>query len=308
MTVRSVRASTEPGVQAGRIDTLLALRTLAVLASSLLVTACANRALPPSGVPTPRPAEAPPAMTTVPASGTIAPPGLPASYALESRAVVVARADSLTRTDTLDTRAMLRVVPRGAAIDVTITTFSIQPASGPTQSLPGAVRAVGRYDGAGAVAFEGAARAGCGSIAAAAFEGTRDLWVKWPAELRVGDQWRDSASVALCRDGVPLQLVLLRRYVVTASAADSSGRLLTIDRRSTITVQGRGSIRGDSTTLAGEGTGSAVLRLSASTGWVIDGHGTSVLRLTARGTHRTQIVEQHLALSFHQSADSARAP
>ena len=321
MTVRGVRASTEPGVQAGRTDTLLALLRLAmvatVVANSLLVAGCAAHPPPPSGVPAaPFPVVRPVAEVLPEALARIAPPELPAGYTLESRAIVATHADSLARSDTLDTHAVLRVVPRGSAIDVTISTFVVHVLPGPTQALPAAVRSVGRFDAAGAVEFEGAGRAGCASIAASAFEATRDLWVKWPAQLGVGDQWGDSASVALCRDGVPLRLILIRRYVVTATSEDTSGstsggtpsRLLTIERRSRITLEGRGSIRGDSTTLAGEGTGSATLRLSAASGWLIDGHAMSVLRLTARGTRRTQSVEQQLTLSFRQTGDSTRSP
>ncbi len=308
MTVRGVRASTEPGVQAGRIDTLLALLALASLASVFVMSGCATRALPPSGVPAAPPAMPLPGREAAPRSRAIPSPELPASYVLESRAILAARADSLARTDTLDTRAALRVIPRGAAIDVMIGTFSVQPRTGPLQTLPGPARAVGTFDSSGGVTFEGAGRAACGSMAASAFEATRDLWVKWPTQLEVGDEWRDSATVSLCRDGVPLQAVVVRRYVVSASSADAAGRLLDIARRSTMTIRGRGSIRGDSTTLSGEGSGTATIRLSASTGWAVDGRVTSVLRLTARGTRRTQTLEQQLALTFRQSADSTRFP
>jgi hypothetical protein len=137
-------------------------------------------------------------------------------------------------------------------------------------------------------------------MAQAAIEATRDLWVKWPADVGVGDRWRDSTSIQICRDSVPLQVTLSREYRVVAATGDSSARTITVERRSTMGLTGRGSIRGDSTVVTGEGSGTATLRVSATTGWVIDGQATSDLQLRARGTRRTQLVEQRVTLAFHQ--------
>ena len=306
MTVRNVRVSTEPGVQAGRIDTCFtcfARHALAVIAGACV--ACAPAARAPSGIPPAvPPPPSPPPVVAAPARWLVATPSTPMGYALQSHAFVAASADSLARTDTLETATAVRVTPRGAALDVTVSAYVVRSPTGAGRTLPSAVRAVGRFDSAGGITFEGAGLADCASMASAAIDATRDLWIQWPVQLSVGDQWRDSISTTACRDAVPLRLTLVRGYHV-AAIADSQSRELTIERRSTLHVSGSGVIRGDTTTLTGDGTGTATLRLSAATGWLVDGTAVSTLQLRARGTRRTQLVEQRVSLTFRQQPGGA---
>jgi hypothetical protein len=218
-----------------------------------------------------------------------------AAYVVESNAVIVAHADTMVRTDTAVVRGEVSVVPRGAALDVTISAFVVHM-GGATVSLPQPARALGRFDRHGAIAFQGAALDDCASPTAAAVEFTRDLWVRPPSRVQVGDAWTDSASLTLCRDGVPLQSTILRAYRVVT--VDSAAQFLTIVRRTRVTLTGSGALRGDTVSVSGRGTGEATLRLSIRSGWLVDGTGTSQLRLEAVGRSRVQSVEQQLRFSF----------
>jgi hypothetical protein len=198
----------------------------------------------------------------------------------------------------------LRVLPRGAAIDVTISAYSINSSYSQPLALTASSRAVGRFDAHGGITFEGPGQGSCTALSSAAFESTRDLWVKWPAEVTVGTRWRDSAVTSACRDGIPLRVTIVRNYRVTGASTDTLARLLDIERNSTVSVLGRGVLRGDSIAVSGEGTGSARLRVAATTGWLFDGSGNSTLQLRAVGKARTQVVDQQVEFTLRQTEPS----
>jgi hypothetical protein len=199
----------------------------------------------------------------------------------------------------------LRVVPRGAAIDVTIITFALKSTATQPLALPAPARAVGRYDAAGAIVFGGPGQSSCTALTSAAFEATRDLWVKWPAEVVVGTQWSDSATIAACRDGIPLQVTIVRDYRVRAVAPDSTDAI-DVERKSRVRISGHGTLRGDTVTMSGEGSGTATIKMAPHAGWPLDGNGTSTLELRAAGKNRTQVLNQRITFSFRQVSETAR--
>lgn len=298
MTVRGVRVSTEPGVQAGSSDALPLLRACAVRA---ILLACAT-------VAACSPTRAPIGITGREVAGPVPPPDVVATdawvlpvpeeaavFTVESNAVIVARADTMVRADTAIVRGEVSVVPRGAALDVTISSFVVRSGTG-TVSLAQPARALGRFDQYGAIAFQGAALDDCASPAAAAVEFTRDLWMRPPSRVRAGDVWRDSSNVSLCRDGVPLRLTIVRDYGVVAG--DTVAQIVTIARRTRLTLTGTGALRRDTVSISGRGAGEAVIRVSSRTGWLVDGTGTSQLRLEAATRTRVQYVDQQVRVSF----------
>lgn len=303
MTVRNFIVSTEPGVQAGLSDSFSRARRALLLA--VLVVSCGSPPPAPPPAPTlPTPSRPAPVVTPPPSRWPIANPVVAASFVVESRAAFNARADSLARSDTAVSQTVLRVVPRGAAIDVTITAYSINSSYSQPLALTASTRAVGRFDGNGGIAFEGPGQGSCTALSSAAFESTRDLWVKWPAEISVGTRWRDSAVAAACRDGIPLRVTIVRSYRVAAVSSDSSARVIDVERNSTVSVVGRGVLRGDSITVSGEGTGTATLHVAVATGWLLDGTGSSALQLRAVSKARTQIVDQRVEFTLRQTETS----
>src|SRR4051812_20937528 len=108
MTVRSVRVSTEPGVQAGHSDIFPAaaggvVRAVARCTPSVVIAAattaivggCGPRKLPPAGIPAaasaPQAAAPQPLPPPPPSRWRIASPSSVADYVIESRAIVAAR-------------------------------------------------------------------------------------------------------------------------------------------------------------------------------------------------------------------------
>jgi hypothetical protein len=299
MTVRNFTVSTEPGVQAGLSDFFHVQRAIVFVA---LLVSCAS----PPPVPSPNapvPAPPPPATVAAPAPTRwqIVTATSAANFLIETRATFNARADSLARSDTSVSRTVLRVVPRGAAVDVTINAYSINSSYSQPLALTSVSRAVGRFDGHGGIAFEGPGQGSCTALSSAAFESTRDLWVRWPADVVVGTRWRDSTVASACRDGVPLRVTIVRNYRVTAASTDTLTRLIDVERTSTVSVTGRGLLRGDSITVSGEGSGSARLRVAAATGWLFDGNGSSALQLRAVSKARTQVVDQQVEFTLRQT-------
>lgn len=318
MTVRNGDVSTGPGVQVGSTDISppLGARALTVVwVATIAAAACSSARIPPSGIPeapSPRPAVAPP--PAAPAAWDIERPQDDATFVVETTAMVAAHADTLALTDTVSTHTALRIVPRGFALDVHVETFVARRGAAVTYSLPAPLRALGRFDDAGAIAFEGSSFTGaptgsgpaCPSPGAAAFDAARDLWVRWPPRVAEGERWRDSATVALCRDGVPLTMTLVRDYRLVAVEGDSIAPVLVIERATRTTLGGRGAIRGDSTTVSGTGTGSATLRVNAASGWIVSADVSATLQLRAQDVRRTQFVEQRTRTTVRQGAPVAR--
>jgi hypothetical protein len=71
-----------------------------------------------------------------------------------------------------------------------------------------------------------------------------------------------------------------------------------------VSIAGSGVLRGDSIVVAGEGSGSARLRVAATSGWLFDGNGTSTLQLRALGRTRTQFVDQRVEFTLRQTEPS----
>lgn len=217
---------------------------------------------------------------------------------METSAVVMSRADTLLRVDTLRSRLALTVTPRGAALDISITAFDVHDGSGAMRAtLREGARVLARFNEHGGVGFEGAGLADCGSPAAAAANATRDLWLRAPSRVVVGDVWTDSIATSLCRDGIQLSTTIRRSYRVVAASSSDSLTTLTIERESAIALSGSGELRGDSVEIHATGTGRATLRLSTATGWVESANGESTLNLDARTPGRVQSVVQVLEFS-----------
>ncbi len=296
MIVRSVLASTGPGVQAGRINTPL---WRALVAGVGLLGACAPRGPAPRGVPTP--VATPLSVAPVPVVTTvaIATPSVDARYAMRTDAIIDTRADTLARRDTVRTRSGLRVTPRGSAFDILLDSHVVMRRGVAPLPLVRGARALARRITGSAFEFVGAGMEHpCASPARAAFEATRELWVTWPSSLRVDARWTDSTTTAVCRDGVPLSLSTLRQYRVERLLSDT---LLIVRREAFLHVEGSGLLRGDSTRITGDGTSDALLYLRPTTGWIDSAHVSGVLRLTVRGTVRTQQVEQRTLSHIHRA-------
>jgi hypothetical protein len=215
-----------------------------------------------------------------------------ATYQLITNAVITTRADSLIRVDTAQSVTALRVTPRGSAYDIVLDSHVVRVGPTPAVRLPVGARAVARLTASGMFEFIGAGLEPCVGPARSAFESTRELWVRWPDSVRADTRWSDSSTTIICRDGIPLSLTTVRQYRLEEPSTDS---LLVIRRDGRVQVRGQGSLRGDTTTIVGDGTSDALLFIRPHTGWIDSARVGGMLRLEVRGSVRTQRVEQRTA-------------
>ncbi len=299
MTVRSHPASTGPGVQAGRPFTPRLITPLLIGAGILSLVSCAPRQAPsglPAGVPTAPPNAAPPV-----AEAAIAVPAGTARFAVRTVAQVRIHADTMARTDTLESFSDVRATPQGTAYLVVVDSHTVSGAGLGARALVRDLRAVVRHTDSVGWDFVGVGDP-CASPAATSAEATRDLWVRWPARVRMGTAWRDTSRTTLCRDGIPLTATIERTFRVEALPADADAPVV-LARHSAVTLAGRGLLRADTTEIVGHGSGSARLYLSPGTGWLDSLRGEALLTLEVRGTTRTQHITQQSHSHMHRAPE-----
>lgn len=130
----------------------------------------------------------------------------------------------------------------------------------------------------------------------------RDLLLRVPANLAVGDQWRDSTVQVVCRASLPMIIRTVAEYVVSDSARGDDGLQLVIHRTSTSRVEGKTSSPWRSVEVAGRGTARLEARVSVSSGAVsrLESNGTLTLTVTDRtspASVRSQDVTQRVKLT-----------
>lgn len=138
----------------------------------------------------------------------------------------------------------------------------------------------------------------CGNAHTVIAEGVRDLWLSLPDTLAPGTTWRDSTRHVICRDSIPLELHVEREFRVSGAMWRDSSVIVTVERRTRTRVNGNGRQFGDSVTVIGEGTGAAMFEVSLATGAAVFGSGESELRLTLRGSRRTQEMTQRSRIAL----------
>jgi len=131
----------------------------------------------------------------------------------------------------------------------------------------------------------------------------RDLLIRVPASLSVGDRWRDSTVGLVCRANLPMVVRTIADYVVIDTAHNSEdGVLLVIRRTSNAHVEGKLSSPWRSVEVTGVGTATLDALVSVRSGAVRRVHSTSTLTLTATdrttpSAVRTQQVTQRVTLT-----------
>lgn len=131
----------------------------------------------------------------------------------------------------------------------------------------------------------------------------KDVLVRIPDGLAVGDRWRDSTVSLVCRTGVPITIHTVTQSVVERLDQD---RLL-INRTITATLDGKGGSAFRGFELTGTSSGTQRLRVHPVSGVLetIDGTSTLTLQVTERtpsGIPRTQHVVQQMELKAERVA------
>jgi hypothetical protein len=302
MTVRSFTASTGPGVQAGRTRTApWTARAIALLLGGGLA-ACAPSRPAPVGLPSAA-TSAVPAPPVAP-SVTIAAPSASARYTLRTTAWISTSADTMQRADTLITTLGVSADPMGAAVALQVDSFVVSGGEAPPRRLLSApLRATARVEPGRGWVFVGPDADPCRGPARAALDATRDLWVRWPATVLRGQTWADTAQSQLCRDGIPLQAVIVRHYTVEALPSSTQSHVI-VRRRTQVTMTGEGRLRGDATRIRGDGSANAILQVDPRRGWIDLLDGDATLTLTVAGSTRTQQVTQRSRSTMQRAPDT----
>lgn len=129
----------------------------------------------------------------------------------------------------------------------------------------------------------------------------RDLFVRVPSVVAVGDQWRDSTVQLVCRSSIPMVMRTTADYQVVDTARSSDGVVLVIRRTSTTRLDGKVASPWRALEVTGTGTATLEIRVAVLTGAVRVMEGSSTLTLsvtdkTASTAVRAQQVTQRVSL------------
>jgi len=216
---------------------------------------------------------------------------------LNQRAVVTIKQDTLLRTDTVSSRADVTFATANARVAGAITAFVVGgsgrvPAPVPGVRFPIAIAAPVPAHGEQLAFTSPGSAAPCESAATTVAHSVRDLWFRAPDTLQGGSTWSDSTRYAICRDGIPLQLRVIRDFRVTRSR-ERDGRIeLTVLRLTRTTVTGEGDQFGERVSVVASGTGEMTYEIAPIAGELLGAQGTSTLDLTFRSALRLQQVRQ----------------
>lgn len=127
----------------------------------------------------------------------------------------------------------------------------------------------------------------------------RDLLVRIPRSVAVGDQWRDSTASIVCRAGIPITVRSAHSYVAQRIDGEGATSSVIVQRNTTTRLEGALQTSWRALELTGTGTGRDEARVEISSGALLQlrGDGTMTLQVTDRsrpGAARTQRVSQQL--------------
>lgn len=128
----------------------------------------------------------------------------------------------------------------------------------------------------------------------------RELLLRVPASVAIGDTWRDSTTHVVCRALVPLTVRTVSTYTVADVSRDARGSMVQVHRASVMRVDGRLASPWRSVDIGGSGTATLDATVSTASGAVQHVTSSSVLLLTVTDRSspaavRTQQVTQRVA-------------
>ncbi len=132
----------------------------------------------------------------------------------------------------------------------------------------------------------------------------RDVLVRVPSTVTIGDQWRDSTVQLVCRASVPMVVRTTSEYLVTDTTRDDAGVHVQVRRTSVSQVSGKSTTSWRIVEVSGSGRADLTARISVMTGAVEQVTGESMLTVTVtdRTTPtltRAQTVSQRVTLTAH---------
>ena len=144
----------------------------------------------------------------------------------------------------------------------------------------------------------------CDRPEAAAAGMARELLVRIPESVSVGDRWRDSLVTLVCRGGVPMTV---RTIIESVAAGTTDGdRILRVRRTVATTLDGNSRTPWRQVEITGTGRGTQDVQVDVARGTMValDGESTLTIRVvngSLRDAARTQQVVQKVTLSARAS-------
>lgn len=286
------------------------MRTGACLVA-LFLTACGGGGAGTGTRPSPAAGEAPraPGGDPLAAPWVLRQSGAPVTHTVHVAAVIESRADTATEvlTDTLQSQLTASWSTPSSGFPRrylgSVQDYRLSRAMGDSLQVPPDVPLPISFTAVQASAtqparFTAPDESSCASAAAVIVQGVRDLWLSMPDTLRPGMSWSDSSALHTCRDSIPLVVSLRREFRVTGAMWRDSAVIVTVERRTAMRLDGAGRQFGDSVSITGEGHGAMMFEVSLATGAPVFGSGESELRLTLRGSRRTQELTQRSRISL----------
>ncbi len=286
-------------------------RLLRAFAGSLLwAVSCTPTvvATPPVPLPTPVPVPTLPPDVAPVVRYTIPSVVTDARYRLESVAAFerdsAGRRDTQQQTSRADVLVRLRRSANGAlAANGRISGYAVQSALSTVPIAIDSLRFEAVLDGTALrVVLQPPLANECDRPETGALALVRNLLIRVPATVAVGESWRDSTVSVVCRSSVPLVLRNTNTYTVVDAERGREGMELVIRRTTVSRVDGKSATAWRSIELSGVGSSTLDARLSIVSGAVQQVQENSTLTLTVidKSTPtlvRTQQVTQRVTLT-----------
>jgi hypothetical protein len=144
----------------------------------------------------------------------------------------------------------------------------------------------------------------CDRPEAAAAGMARELLVRLPESMGVGDRWRDSLVTLVCRGGVPMTVRTIIESAVTGTS--DGNRTLRIQRTVATTLEGNNRSPWRQVEISGDGRGMQEVQVDVERGTLssLDGESTLVIRIrngSLREASRLEQVTQKTTLSVREA-------
>ena len=222
-------------------------------------------------------------------------------FVVAQRALLTIRQDTTTRTDSVFSRTELgyTVFASTGRLTGSVTTFRAQLGTAAAATPVGlrvpfafvATLSASRHTQLEFLSPVGATTP-CASVALSVSQSLRDLWFQPPDTLRLGTSWEDSATVMICRDGVPLRSIVRRTFRVRSADGAAGHVILTVVRTSRASIEGVGAQSGEAVKVNGNSAGELIYRIDPATGTILSADGESTLLLQLSSRLRSQEIRQ----------------
>lgn len=284
-----------------------------VSACTMLTLAACGPRIVPAAAPTPAPVDAPVATPVLPTVVRYAVPGLVTDTRYRLESVAQLERDSAGRRDEQSVNSQARVVVRqrrtadGAfTASGQLNGYLVKSALIPAPITIDSLRFQAVLDAqALRVVMQPPLANECDRAETGALAMVRDLLIRVPASVAVGEPWRDSTVQLVCRSSVPLVVRTTNEYVIERTERDGNDTRLIVKRTSASRVEGKTTSPWRAVDITGTGTGALTAHISLLSGAVQRAEGTSALTLSVSDKSSTSALRaQQVTQRVKWSAES----